>query len=114
MSKIALIRLDKKYLSGELNDLSLYKAAGRKKSQTAKDTTLERNLISTEFSHSPCARLSDLSEKLKIINERKSYSQSTICRIVNNLGYTRKSFTLVLINRNSNENKLIMSQYAIV
>ncbi|KAG0434939.1 hypothetical protein DMUE_4966 [Dictyocoela muelleri] len=53
MSKRALIRLAKKYIYGELNDLSLYKTAGRKKSLTAKDTTFEINLIATEFSHPP-------------------------------------------------------------
>ncbi|KAG0441627.1 hypothetical protein DMUE_0904 [Dictyocoela muelleri] len=94
MSKIALIRLDKKYLSGELNDLSLYKTADQKKSKTTKGTIFEINLIATEFSHSSCERVSDISEKLKRIYESVNYSQSTICRIVKNMGYTKKSLTL--------------------
>lgn len=45
----ALLRLDKKYISGEFNDLSLYKTAGQKKSQTTKDTLLRELLLQPSF-----------------------------------------------------------------
>ncbi|KAG0425218.1 Transposable element Tc3 transposase, partial [Dictyocoela muelleri] len=112
ISKSALKRLNNRYLAGELQDLSQFKSAGEKKSCITKDISFEKNFIATEFELNPCSRLTDISEKLKEINESGSYSQPTICRIVKKMGYTRKSLTLVPLNRNSDENKNVRALFA--
>lgn len=105
-------RLYKKYLEGEFLDLSQYKSAGEKKSVTSKDITFEKSLIASELSLNPCTNLTSLSQTLYSFHNEGHYSKPTVSRIIKKMNYTRKTLTLVPINRNSNENKLVRFQYA--
>ncbi|KAG0440787.1 hypothetical protein DMUE_1493 [Dictyocoela muelleri] len=105
ISKSTLIRIYKRYLSGEFNDLSQLKTAGEKRSCNLKKLSFEKKYIATEFELNTCIRLSDIFEKMRELNRNGSYSRFTICIIAIKNGYTRKFLTLVPLNRNSNDNK---------
>ncbi|KAG0436306.1 Transposable element Tc3 transposase, partial [Dictyocoela muelleri] len=66
----------------------------------------------TEISLNPCISLQTICDKLQIHNLSNSYSPSTAHRIIKRMDYSRKTLTLVPINRNSNANKDIRAQYA--
>ncbi|KAG0437808.1 Transposable element Tc3 transposase [Dictyocoela muelleri] len=111
ISKSALKSLYKKYLLGEFEDMSLFRSAGDKKS-VLKDMSFEKNIVASEIAMNPCTTLQSISDKLKTFNSAGKYSLSTVFRIIKKMGYTRKSLTLVPINRNSSLNKHTRAQYA--
>ncbi|KAG0439693.1 hypothetical protein DMUE_2255 [Dictyocoela muelleri] len=111
ISKSILIRIYKRYISGDFNDLTQFKTAGENKSCNLKNFSFEKNYIATEFEINICSRLSDILEKMRELNRNSSYSGPTICRIASKMEYTRNSLTLAPLNRNSNDNKNVRGQY---
>ncbi|KAG0442506.1 hypothetical protein DMUE_0225 [Dictyocoela muelleri] len=110
-SKPTKTRIYAKYIKEEYKDLKSFMSAGEKRSSKKKDFTLEKSIISSELLNNPCARLRDLVDKLDANRRRITYSRSTIFRIFKSMNNTRKNLTLVPINRNSNQNKILRQQY---
>lgn len=104
-------KMYKNYLLGTFTDLNTFKTAGQKKSETKKDFSLEKNIIAAELALNPCTSLKAMSEKLTMFSPVGSYSLSSVSRLIKGMDYTRKSLTLIPINRNSNENKNLRAQY---
>lgn len=111
LSKSTIKRLCNKYLNGEFLDLSNFKTAGEKKSLKQKDISFEKSILASEIASNPCTSLKSMSYALSTYNVTGSYSPSTISRILKKMNYTRKTLTLVPINRNSNTNKTLRAEY---
>ncbi|KAG0441815.1 hypothetical protein DMUE_0770 [Dictyocoela muelleri] len=91
--------------------MSTFKSGPEKKSTALKDFSFEKNIIASEIGLNPCVSLKSLCEKLIHNNVSGSYSVPTVSRIIKNMNYSRKTLTLVPINRNSNSNKDVRAQY---
>jgi transposase len=112
LSKSTIKRLYKRYLNQEFSNLTNFKTASEKKKESTKNYSLEANIIATELALNPCIGLNNLTDRLRDVNPAGSYSKPTVCRIVKKCGYTNKTLTLVPINRNSVQNKILRAQYA--
>ncbi|KAG0439278.1 Transposable element Tc3 transposase [Dictyocoela muelleri] len=111
LSIVTIRRMYKRYISGDYVNLTTFKTAGQKKSDTKKDLSHEKNIIAAELALNPCTTLKAMSEKLLIHNHVGDYSTSTVSRIIKDMGYSRKALTLIPINKNSNEKKNVRAQY---
>ncbi|KAG0430419.1 hypothetical protein DMUE_5665, partial [Dictyocoela muelleri] len=111
VSMSTLKRLYNKYLAGEYLDLTLFKSSSEKKTEKLKNFSFEQNIIASEIQINPCIGLETLSQKLKSLNNSGSYSLPTVSRIIKKMNYSRKTLTLVPINRNSSVNKEVRARY---
>ncbi|KAG0442140.1 hypothetical protein DMUE_0504 [Dictyocoela muelleri] len=98
-----ITKLYKRYLSGEFQDISQFKSLLTKKS-TRKNSIMKK-YYSNGNKFKPCISLIILSYKLLQSNNASNYYPSTKCRIIKKMNYTRKSPTLVPINRNTSQKK---------
>ncbi|KAG0432603.1 hypothetical protein DMUE_5485 [Dictyocoela muelleri] len=71
VSKSTVLRLYKRYLSGEFDDLSQFISASEKKSRNLKNFAVEKNIIQAEIFKNPCINLDTMSETLNSYNNRR-------------------------------------------
>jgi len=92
-------RLVKRLMDGEFQEMSNFKTSGQKKSMVTKPHNNEKAVLINALSVHADYTQADLREKLH--SNDFNVSQSTVCRILKSMKYTRKRLVKVPVERNS-------------
>jgi transposase len=110
ISTISVKRMKKRYFEGAYDNLHSFKTSGQKKSENTGRNMELKEKLAMKLTENPIITLKRLSNEL--VTENIKASESTVCRTLKAMEYTRKSVTRVPADRNTINNKNIRQTYA--